>query len=142
MRLSMLVSCFDPVKWCIDMARLICLGVFTLPCDTQWMIFCPSMMKCHSSAEFPFSCVIVEGMSLVWLNGEGGGFGSLGSCVRARLTAELASGGLTQPVILPKVSKMSTSILVIIPAGSKATKGLASGRASSRKKTLRQERVP
>ena len=28
---------------------------------------------------------------------------------------------------------MSTSILVIIPAGSKATKGLASGRASGRK---------
>ena len=54
---------------------------------------------------------------------------------------ELASGGLTQPVILPKVSEMSTSILVIIPVGSKATKGLAPGRASA-VKTLPQERVP
>ena len=63
----------------------------------------------------------------------GGGLGSLGSWVQAPLAAELASGGLTQPVILLKVSKMSTSILVIIPAGSKATEGLASGRASGRK---------
>ena len=38
----------------------------------------------------------------------------------------------TQPVILPNVGEMSTSILVIIPARSKATKGLASGRASGR----------
>ena len=50
------------------------------------------------------------------------------------LAAEFASGGLTQPVILPKIGKMITSILVIIPAWSKATKGLASGRASGHKK--------
>ena len=33
-----------------------------------------------------------------------------------------------------RVGKISTSILVIIPAGSKATKGLESGRASGHKK--------
>ena len=64
-------------------------------------------------------------MSLVWLSGFGGGLGSLGSWVWAPLAAELASGGLTQPVILLKVGEMSTSILVIISAY-----GLASGRAS------------
>ena len=51
-----------------------------------------------------------------WLSCWSGGLGYSGSWVRAPLDTELTSGGLTQPVILPKVGKMSTSILVNVPA--------------------------